>query len=86
MRARTPHAWGLMRADQRVPVKKSRGLTWRKNSTVSKARTAMMPSVVRTPRAAARNSSRSMIRSPMGRRWVRVMGAADIRQKVLAAC
>jgi hypothetical protein len=33
-RARTPNAWGLMRADQRVPVKKSIGLTARKNSRV----------------------------------------------------
>ena len=31
--ARTPHDWGLIRADQRVPVKKSIGLTWRKNSS-----------------------------------------------------
>ena len=70
-RARTPHTCGLIDADQIVPVKKSIGLTSRKNSMVSKARTATMPMVVRTPTAADRSRTRSSARSVNGRFLVR---------------
>jgi len=79
MSARTPHACGLMSADQREPVKNSIGLTWRKNSNVSRARTVMIPTVVSTPTAAARKSRRSITRSLSGRRWVSDVVPAVIR-------
>jgi hypothetical protein len=77
--ARTPHDWGLISADQWVPVKNSTGLTSRKNSKVWNASTAMMPIVVTTPNAAAPKSSTSMIRSLMGWRRVRELAEAVIR-------
>ena len=44
IRARTPNAYGLIDADQTVPVAKSTiGLICWKNSKVSKARTSTMP-------------------------------------------
>jgi hypothetical protein len=79
MRARTPNAYGLIDADQTVPVKNSTGLTCWKNSSVSKARTSTMPIVVAMPRTADRSSRDSMTRSVHGRCRVRGRGVTAIR-------
>ena len=58
-----PNANGLMEADHRVPVKKSSGETSAKKRSASTASTAMMPTVVTMPTAAAARSANSIARS-----------------------
>ena len=63
MSGMTPKANGLMDADQRVPVKKSTGETSAKKSSASTVSTAMIPTVVTMPTAAAARSPNSIARS-----------------------